>query len=667
VKHLSITVALAMYACGGTATQPAPATAAPGAAVKAKSEVSQEFDRTCRADLADAQAKLAALEALTGPKTVATVLEALNAINIIIDRDAGRSSLFAKAHPDADLREAADACEQEFAKLATNIGLSRPLYDAVAAMDVSKEDAVTQRYVKNLLRNFRRAGVDKDPATRERIRALQDELVKIGQEFDKNIREDVRSIKVKPAELAGMPEDWIAEHKPGADGLVTITTDYPDYVPFMTYADSDARRLEIYKEFRKRAHPKNIAVLDTMLAKRHELAQLVGYKTWAQYVTEDKMMKSDEAARAFVEKVAGISKKRADRDIGELLARLKKIDPKATAVGDWQKAYLENLVKKESYALDSQVVRKYFTFAKAREGLFRTTAQMFGVEYRKVDAPVWHPSVEAYDLVDKGQVIARFYLDMFPREAKYKHAAAFSLVSGVEGKQRPEAALVCNFPAEGPMEHDDVETFFHEFGHLIHHLFAQHHHWVGVSGFSTELDFVEAPSQIFEEWAWDPASLKSFASDETGKPIPDDLIKAMRRARDFGKGTQVRHQMFYASVSLSYYDRDPKGLDTTAKMKELQGKYSPFPYVDDTFFQLSFGHLDGYSAMYYTYMWSLVIAKDLFSRFEKEGVTSPAVALRYRQKVLEPGGSKDAADLVTDFLGRPFAFDAFAAWLNRDG
>ena len=209
-----------------------------------------------------------------------------------------------------------------------------------------------------------------------------------------------------------------------------------------------------------------------------------------------------------------------------------------------------------------------------------------------------------------------------------------------------------------------METFFHEFGHLIHHLFGGKHQWVEVSGFNTEWDFVEAPSQMLEEWAWDATTLKSFATDKEGNPIPDELVSAMNRARDFGKGLWVSHQMFYASVSLNYYNRDPKGLDTTQMMKELQEKYSPFDYVDDTYFHYSFGHLDGYSAIYYTYMWSLVIAKDLFSVFQDAGLLDQEAAARYRNLILGPGGSKDAADMVRDFLQRDYAFDAFSTWLN---
>jgi thimet oligopeptidase len=217
------------------------------------------------------------------------------------------------------------------------------------------------------------------------------------------------------------------------------------------------------------------------------------------------------------------------------------------------------------------------------------------------------------------------------------------------------------------MTHDDVETFFHEFGHLVHALVSGRHQWVGISGISTEQDFVEAPSQMLEEWTWDPKTLQTFAKHhETNEAIPTALVTRMRRASEFGKAMTVRRQMMYARLSLSIYDRDPARVDTTAMVKDIQNRYTPFQYVDGTHFQTSFGHLDGYSAVYYTYMWSLVIAKDMFSKFDRNDLLASAVAAKYRSSVLAPGGSKPAAALVADFLGRPFDYKAWENWLNRD-
>ena len=627
------------------------------------------YDQTCQQQLDSAKTQLQTLEGLTATPTVANVLEPLNDLWITIDAALNQAGLLRNVHPDADIRKAAGHWEQEFNKLITNIGLSKPLFAALSKTDIGREDAVTQRYVAHVLRDFRRAGVDRDEPTRQKIRALKDELVNLGQTFETNIREDVRHISLDRVEdMAGLPQDYIDKHKPGADGKILINTEYPNTIPFMSYAKNDTARKALYTVFRQRGYPKNGPVLQSILQKRFELAQLLNYATWADYVTEDKMIKTSAAAQTFIDKIADVGKPRAQHDYGELLLRLQKDTPHATSVGDWQKGYLEEMVKRESYHFDSQAARAFFPFARVRQGLFDVTGKMFDVTYRKVDVPVWHPSVEAYEILDHGKVLGRFFLDLHPRADKYQHAAAFPIRSGVADRQLPEAALVCNFPEgdDALMEHDEVQTFFHEFGHLLHHLFAGKQRWVGVSGISTEWDFVEAPSQMLEEWTFDAATLKTFAQNAKGEVIDDALITAMRRARDFGKGLQVTHQMFYAAVSLQFHRQDPKLLDTTKLMQTLQKRYSTFAYVPDTYFQLSFGHLEGYSAIYYTYMWSLVISKDLFSVFERDGLLNTEVAKRYRQSVLEPGGSKDAAVLVHDFLGRDFSFESFAKWLNAD-
>ncbi|MEY2667940.1 MAG: hypothetical protein RJA59_578, partial [Pseudomonadota bacterium] len=265
--------------------------------------------------------------------------------------------------------------------------------------------------------------------------------------------------------------------------------------------------------------------------------------------------------------------------------------------------------------------------------------------------------------------LGRIWLDMHPREGKYKHFAQFTRVNGQAGRRLPEGVLVCNFPRPGEapalLDLGEVRTLLHEFGHLLHHVLGGHTRWSAHSGVVTEWDFVEAPSQLLEEWVRDPGVLRRFARHvETGEPIPADLVRRLDDAEEFGKGLTVRQQMFYAAVSLELHRRDPEGLDTTALVAGLMERYTPFRHVPGTFFHASFGHLDGYSALYYTYMWSLVIAKDLFSAFQQEGLLAPGPARRYRGAVLEPGGSKPAAELVRDFLGRETSFAPFERWLS---
>jgi thimet oligopeptidase len=299
--------------------------------------------------------------------------------------------------------------------------------------------------------------------------------------------------------------------------------------------------------------------------------------------------------------------------------------------------------------------------------------RLFGITFQKVEgAPVWHDSVDAYDVLDGSEVIARFYLDMHPRDGKYGHAAAFGMYSGAAGLQLPSASLVCNFPDPsdgGPalMEHRDVVTFFHEFGHLMHHLLSGKHRWVTFSAFNVEWDFVETPSQLMEEWAWSPDVLQQFAIHHvTKKPIAAELVRKMRAADEFGKGVHVTRQMYLAALALAYYSQDPAKLDLLGVIEELRGKYSPFPYEKGSHFFANFGHLEGYSSTYYTYMWSLVLVKDVFTKFAQAGMMHTPTAQAYRQAVLSAGASQNATDMVTAFLGRPYAFDAFKSWLERE-
>ncbi|HET9233310.1 MAG TPA: M3 family metallopeptidase, partial [Candidatus Eisenbacteria bacterium] len=441
---------------------------------------------------------------------------------------------------------------------------------------------------------------------------------------------------------------------------------------FMSYAKNGEARKRIYFEYNNRAYPQNKEVLGKILEKRDELAKTLGYRNWAHYVTEDKMVASPEKAAEFLEKLKDAAKVRAERDYAMLLERKKKDEPSATTVADYEKSYYSELVKKEQFDFNSQELRDYYDYPRVKQGILDITAKMFGVTYRPIENPdVWHPSVEAYELFEGDRMIGRFYLDMHPREGKYSHAAQFGLRRGSVGKQIPEAVLVCNLPggtADGPalLEHDDVETFLHEFGHLLHSLFGGHQNWVDLSGIATEWDFVEAPSQMLEEWSLDPVVLQTFARHyKTGEPIPVALVEKLRASKDFGNGIYVAQQTFYSALSLNIYNRDPDKVDLDEMLPEMQERYSAFDYVPGTHQYASFGHLEGYSAMYYTYMWSLVIAKDLFSKFDTKNMLDPKVATEYRKRVLEPGGSKDAADLVKDFLGRPYNFTAFQSWLNH--
>ncbi len=676
VNTLVIVICVTLFACQ-QAKSPLPSLAMPAAEpVKPRPAWQLPTDPEANAYLAGCEAgfKLVASILDSFGKSVVVsdtaLLNKLNEMDRLIDLHANTAGLYSSVHPNKELRTAAETCEQQLVALSSDISLSRPIYELLSKVDASKLVSEDKRYLEHSLRDYRRSGVDKDQQTREKIKTLIEEINLIGQTFDKNYREGGRKIELTSAsELKGLPLDYIQKHKPNAQGKIIISTDTPDYMPVMQYAENDALRERLYKTYRNMAYPENKAVLENLMAKRFELAKILGYPDYATYVTEDKMIKSPQNAQEFIDKVSSLATPRAQQEYQQLLKRLRKIDPMATQVSDWQKIFLEEKIKKEQYQVDGQKVRQYFPYAKVQQGIFDLTQTLFGVTIRPWQTTVWHPSVKAFELVENNQVIGRFYLDMHPREGKYKHAAQFGVQSGLKNVQLPIAALVCNFPGgEDPnelMEHSEVETYLHEFGHLLHTMFSGNHERIAFSGIRTEHDFVEAPSQMLEEWVWDADTLASFARNARGEVIPKELVTKMRAGRDFGQGLWTKHQLFYAALSLNVYNKDPASVDLEKTMAQIQSTYSPFGYVDGTHFYASFGHLNGYSAVYYTYMWSLVIASDMLSEFTKAGLRNPEIAQRYRKAVLAPGGSKDASDLVSDFLGRPFSFDAFAKDLEK--
>lgn len=607
-------------------------------------------------------------------RTEAAVLVPENRLLAELGNRLGSMSVMSNVHPDKAARDAAEKCEQSLKQVQSEINLDRALHDAIAAVPPAALDAEAKRFQDKVLRDFRRSGVDKDEAVRARLKQIQDELVTQGQAFGRNIREDVRKIELDSKDLEGLPEDFVRGHKPNEAGKIVLTTDYPDFFPIQTYAKDESVRKRMLLAFYARATPANDTVLKKILALRFEYAKLLGYPSWAAYQAEDKMVKSSAALGKFIDDLAKLARPRRTRDLKEMLARKKKDNPKAKAIEAWDRFYYVDRLKSERFGVDSKVVRAYFEFNNVVKGLFEVYGTLFGLRFERTqDVPVWHESVIVYRLFSGNDPIGRFYLDLHPRDGKYKHAAMFDIVTGLADGPEPEAALVCNFPdpskGAGPalMDHGDVRTFFHEFGHLIHHLLARSSKWANLSGISVELDFAEAPSQLLEEWVWDPEVLARFAKNiDTGAPIPPELVAKMRKADELGKGMGVMRQLSLAALSYELHAKDPTGIDLVKTAKAIHKRYNPFPWIEGSQEYASFGHLEGYSSMYYTYQWSLVIAKDIFTRFAKAGLLDPTTAGDYRTKILMQGGKRDAAELVRDFLGRDFNLAAYKAWLERD-
>lgn len=626
-------------------------------------------EEDCRKGLEQVKALREAIVKVGKERTVENTLAPYGQLRLALDRIIPMTDLMKEVHPDAGVRTAAEKCEVESKKLLSDLKLDRDLFSAINAVSgIDAEDRVTVRFREHVLREYRLAGVDKDDAARQKLKEFQEEAVKLGQEFAKNIREGRLVLEFTAKELDGLPEDFLKSHAADAAGKIRISTDNPDFFPVVNYARSEATRMKIYQAYLSRAKDRNDEVLKKLLTVRHNYAALLGFSDYASYVAADKMARDRKTIAEFIDRVANLARPRMQQDLKEILAAKKRELKGAKTVEVWDRFYYVKDIQKEKFGVDAKVVREYFEVNKVKQGLLKLTEDLFNVQFKRIiGAKSWYEGVEVYDVVENGQVFARMYLDLHPRENKYGHAAVFPIYGGLKGVQMPSAALVTNFPSgeNAFMEYNDVVTFFHEFGHLIHHLFAGNHRWITQAGINCEWDFAEVPSQLYEEWARSYPVLSRFAvNPRTGAAIPEDLVKKLNASAEFGLGVHVMRQMFYAALSFQFHATVPDQLNLQKMLAELQKKYSPYPLVKGSLEYANFGHLDGYSSMYYTYMWSLVIVKDLFNQFQEKGLLDTDTALNYRNTILAPGGSVDAEEMVKSFLGRPYAFDSFQKWLT---
>jgi thimet oligopeptidase len=586
-------------------------------------------------------------------------LELWNDADIALSEALSEAYALSEAHPDAAVREIAEAQVQAVESLSASRLLDRGLWDAFAHASAEGLDDDEARLLAHLLRDFRRGGVELDDADRERARQLADRDTELSLAFSRNIRDGRREITVPVEGLAGMPQDFVDAHPADENGRVTLTTDYPDLMPVRDYAVDRATRIALVSAYNDLAWPDNDPILAELLDVRAERARLLGYSDWADYETETRMIGSGAEVPVFLERLDAASRAAAESEYPLLLERLQRDVPEADRVLIADFWYLLGAIKREQYDVDAQLVRSYFPFESVTAGVLEVTGRLLDVEYVPVDVPAWHEDVRTFDVVRAGDRLGRIHLDLHPREGKFNHAACFPLAPGVAGRVLPEAALLCNF-SRGLLEHDEVVTFFHEFGHLVHDILGGRQRFARFSGVSTEWDFVEAPSQLLEEWAWDAEVLASFSRNAEGEPIPADLVARMRTADAFGRALEVRRQLGHANVSYRLHVDRPA--DLQAETERIYSATSPVQPLPGLHSYAGFGHLTGYGACYYTYQWSLVIARDLLSGFGG-GLMDAEAAHRYRTEVLERGGSRDAKDLVEAFLGRPFTFDAYREWL----
>jgi thimet oligopeptidase len=447
------------------------------------------FEKIVNDHLAAAQAAIDQVTSVKGARTIENTLAPFDDAIRHINTSAYLSGLMQQVHPDSAFRDRATEMVRKASAAQTALSLNHEVYQALVGLNVSKADPATRYYVKRQLLEFRLAGVDKDEATRAQLKKLNDELTEEQSMFDRNISDDQKKVEVTdPKQLEGLPQDYIDRHKPGADGKIYITTNYPDALPALKFSKSDDLRRRLWEAFDTRAYPKNKDVLQNMMKTRYQIATLLGYSSWADFNAADKMIKTGGNIGDFIQKVDAAARPVAQREFAMLLAEKRKADPAAKEVGDYENGYLNELVRRSQFNFDSQAVRPYLPFNEVRKGILDTASTLFHVTFRQEDnVPAWDPSVETWDVVDSGKTIGRFYLDMHPREGKFSHAEMAPVLDGIRGKQLPEAILVCNFPnptADDPglMEYGDVVTFFHEFGHLMHWILGGQQQWAGISG-----------------------------------------------------------------------------------------------------------------------------------------------------------------------------------------
>lgn len=635
------------------------------------------------ARLAAHEAALAALLAVEGPRTTENTLRLYDAAIEQLSLAGAQAGILNSVAADKEVRDQAQLEAQRVAMAGSALSLNRGVYEALAAIDLDAArpdlDAVrpavspaTRHFVQRTLLGYRLAGVDKDQATRDQIQALHEKATKLSLEFSRNIQERGKTIVATQAELDGLPPDYLGRHQPDAAGQIALSTDQPDMQPVMTFASNSALRERMFLAYNTRAYPANQQILMDLLSTRQEIASILGFRSWADLATADQMMGSAANVRTFLTKLNDASREGAVREHELILHFARQKQPGLEAIDITSRGYWYEQFRRSTFDFDSQSVRPYFPYAKVEAGVLETGAKLFKIEFRRSTAQGWDPAVSVFDVFDGGQQVGRFYLDMHPREGKDKWFSAAPVVTGVRGRYMPEAALICNFPGgdtddPGLLQYNDVVTYFHEFGHLMHAILGGQTEWAGVSGFATEGDFIEVPSQMLEEFFRDEKLLQAFAKHyETGEVLPAEIIRKMKLAGAFGRADWVRSQLYYTTLSLDVHDQDPAELNLDEITKRLYQSLQPWTWFEGNRMYASFGHLTGYSSNYYTYAFDKVIALDFFGQFDATDLLGCDAGARYRKLVLEQGGSKPGHEMVRDFLGRDEEFAAFSKWLNEE-
>jgi thimet oligopeptidase len=603
-------------------------------------------------------------------KAAAGVLGELNALVIRFADFGYPVYLLQNVAPEKATRDAAQACLEKLLPFETELYQSAALYARVRALKPA--DAIDAQYRDDLIEKFEDNGASLAPDKRARAKAIADELERMSLSFQKNVNEDPTTVTITPAEAAGMPESWIAARKRDEAGNLVLGMDYPTVLPFMDQAtNADARR-RVWLAKNREGGQQNLDLLSRALKLRHELARLHGQPDFAAYTLKRRMAQTPAAVYDFLGKVKAAAGPVQARELAELRAEKARIDGtplEQTRIERWDVSFLKERVRKARYDIDQEALRAYFPTEASVQFALRLAGTLYGIDFVAREAPRWHPDVRYFDVYDRradgtrGEFIGGVYLDLFPRDGKYNHAAAFPVrgASTLAGRT-PISVLVANLDAKG-LNHDELETLLHEFGHVLHGVLSKTR-YVDQSGTSVKRDFVEAPSQMFEEWARREEPLALFEQVCPDCPrLSRAQVEQLDAARRFGQGNFFARQGEYALYDMRLHTGEPH--DPMREWIAIESG-SPLGYVEGSMFPAGFGHLmGGYAAGYYGYMWSQVLALDMLSAFDGK-LLNPAVGRRYRQTILVAGGERKPQAMVETFLGRAPTSDAFYAEINGE-